>query len=483
MLRTPEKAFQSFIKNLSRINVEPKTFNKVSEIVKINIAHCQTGKFPPFLEKMDNLEELNLSGNNLLIIDKSLWKATNLKRLFLFANKLEYIDEEIQNLKGLEEFNIGSNELSELPEGLGELENLYSLSLSANNFKILPKSLNRLKKLRDLRLRQVKNLALESICEVFSDYQKAIYLGSFGYNINIHNDFLQISISKINSLPNKIGLLKSIQKIHFPFSNVSKFPFSFFNLSLLLHLNLRSNRLTEIPVEIGKVNSIRTIDLRCNGIEKIPNSISKCENLEELLLSQNSLKEIPIEIGNLGSLRKLNLSNNSIDTIPKEIGNLSTLEELNLSSNNLKELPHEIQKLKSLKRLWLVGNDFTETERNRIKACLPDCFILFTKPFYLDDDRTRYLRPHYPILKKGFFIKNCDKNGYFLVKDKDNCRIHIKLSGKQRINYTTFKENELIYFCYDSRTTEGHFVNGTNFKMNPSLFEEKLWLDNNENEN
>ncbi|KAJ7975771.1 Receptor protein kinase-like protein [Quillaja saponaria] len=135
------------------------------------------------------------------------------------------------------------------------------------------------------------------------------------------------------------------------------------NLSALLHVNLRNNKLIgSLPVvffdamrlqslvlsgnslsgpispEIGKLKYLRTLDLSQNSFNgSILLPLVRCNKLKLLILSQNSFTgSIPNGLGtHLISLQKLVLSYNRFSgSIPDDIGNLSSLEAtLDLSHN------------------------------------------------------------------------------------------------------------------------------------------------------
>lgn len=477
----PEAEFKTFIEGLKHISVEPKSFEGLAEIKIINLGFSRAGRYPPHLDKMPELEELNLASSGLNEIEKSVYGLKNLRKLNLVYNEISKIDKDIQNLTLLEEFTIGSNRLKELPDELGLLEELTLLNFTGSNFTHLPLSFGKLHKLKHLALWNNDSLATESICQVFSNYDRPIVLGNFLEGGQYGASCLQISLSSASSLPKEISLIQSLKEVHFPCSKLERVDGSIFDLRFLLRVELRNNYLKEIPAIQNECSGLRILDLRCNFIEKIPLTISNLRNLVELRLHGNRITTIPKQLCDLDQLTLLDLSDNGLVEVLPEIGNLSSIEELNLSSNKLTALPVEIGKLKNLKNLWLVDNHIDDSEREKIKNLLPDCFVLYDAPYHLEEENRMRFRPYYPILKKAFFVHQCDKNNYFLVKDANQKEYHIRLSGKQRINYIKSEERQLIYFSYDTRTTEGHLVDGTYFKMSQSLLREKAWIDKNNN--
>ncbi|MCS6834217.1 MAG: leucine-rich repeat domain-containing protein, partial [Flammeovirgaceae bacterium] len=71
-------------------------------------------------------------------------------------------------------------------------------------------------------------------------------------------------------------------------------------------------------------------------------------------LSGRQMKgNFPKEVGNLTALRRLNLFGNQLTGLPKEIGELKQLEYLDLDGNQLKEIPAELFTLDKINTLWL----------------------------------------------------------------------------------------------------------------------------------
>ncbi|MFX0005918.1 MAG: leucine-rich repeat domain-containing protein [Candidatus Hermodarchaeota archaeon] len=134
------------------------------------------------LEKMKNLEYLDLKGNKIENIDGFDY-LTNLRFLDLSKNN-------ISDLKGLNIFhnlrilNLSKNNLNSLPDSVGMLEELRKLKLANNNLQELPKTLNNLKKL----------------------------------------EIIDLSFNNFNSFPSILCELKSLKEIHLKGSNLKDLP-------------------------------------------------------------------------------------------------------------------------------------------------------------------------------------------------------------------------------------------------------------------
>ncbi len=109
-----------------------------------------TGLIPPQLERLDTLEVLDLSANNLFgPIPYELTKLSNLEVLRLNINELTSIPFEMDSLKSLKNLNLSTNKFQgNIPIAFADLSNLESLRIHSNDFLgAFPTELLSLKKL------------------------------------------------------------------------------------------------------------------------------------------------------------------------------------------------------------------------------------------------------------------------------------------------------------------------------------------------
>lgn len=107
---------------------------------------------PKSFGALNNLETLNLSGNNFTHIPHQVYELNSLKALYLGGNQIEHISKNIAELKNLEMLYLGGNLLTELPTEMGLLRNLQALVLCENKLQSLPATISCLKRLRSLAL-------------------------------------------------------------------------------------------------------------------------------------------------------------------------------------------------------------------------------------------------------------------------------------------------------------------------------------------
>ena len=262
------------------------------------------------------------------------------------------IPPEIGSLSNLETLNLGGNDLSgELPAELGELEDLVTLDFWGNAFTgEIPPELGNLANLKTLYL-----LANELTGEIPAE------LGNLSRLEVLHIGKNQLT----GKIPPQLGSLSNLRGLTI-FDNelTGEIPPELGELAELDGLLLYENQLTGvIPPELGNLTKLMGLHLYENQLAgQIPVELSKLTELTQLHLRDNNLTgEIPPELGNLTKLRYISLSNNRLEgQIPRELANLRNLTALGLGSNNLTgQIPPELADIKTLRALWIEDNNLT----------------------------------------------------------------------------------------------------------------------------
>lgn len=163
--------------------------------------------------------------------------------------------------------------------------------------------------------------------------------------------------NQLQTLPESIGNLKSLEALTLDNNQLSSLPESIGNLKWLKSLYLSDNQLSSLPESTTELRSLQTLWLERNKLGNLSESMSNLKSLEILNLDKNQLTIIPESIGNLNSLKLLYLSDNQIVTLPESIGKLNSLETLRLDYNQLRNLIESIGNLESLTYLNLAHNN------------------------------------------------------------------------------------------------------------------------------
>jgi len=160
-------------------------------------------------------------------------------------------------------------------------------------------------------------------------------------------------------------------KVYSSFEETSKMP------NEVCVLNLDRKNLKEFPKEILNLPNLVQLELGGNNLTTIPSSIANLKKIKYLKLGRNNIASIPPEIGQMKSLIRLELDHNNLSTLPSEIGELYDLNELMIEDNGLTYLPEEFSKLKNLKAMELEDNNFSEKEKEKIKAWFPKANLMW----------------------------------------------------------------------------------------------------------
>jgi hypothetical protein len=149
--RTPSKIkIKSFVP-LPNIMKDPFLYhpNVVNGLQKLRLSFCAIERIPPEISKLINLQVLNLSYNNIKVIDKNTITTLNLYGLDLRGNLIEDLDVfKDQPMESIFWVDLGDNKIKKIPEWIDKsFPNIMDLHIINNKITELPDSLKNLKKL------------------------------------------------------------------------------------------------------------------------------------------------------------------------------------------------------------------------------------------------------------------------------------------------------------------------------------------------
>ncbi|XP_012256387.1 protein flightless-1 isoform X2 [Athalia rosae] len=250
-----EKAKSLLNLNLSYNHIEtiPNTlFIHLTDLLFLDLSHNQLETLPPQTRRLANLQTLNLNHNPLGHFQlRQLPSLMNLTTLQMRDTQrtLSNIPSSLESLTNLQELDLSQNELPRVPDALYSLPNLRRLNLSDNQITELSTAIDFWQKLETLNLCRNKLTTLpSSLCKI--NTLRRLYL-----NDN-ELDF--------EGIPSGIGKLSSLQVFSAANNHLEMIPEGLCRCGSLKQLILTSNRLITVPDAIHLLTDLDQLDLRDN---------------------------------------------------------------------------------------------------------------------------------------------------------------------------------------------------------------------------
>lgn len=282
----------------------------------------------PDFSNYNKVEIIDFCGNEIEIVDKSLFTSDSLRivtldkccirqiefpegnhieRLNLTNNQLDHIPVSIRRCKYLKELNLEGNQIRHIPRWIMELDSLEEINLNFNQLK--------------LRMSDIRHLV---------NAKQLLLVGN-----------------GIDRLPSNIGRLRC-ESLNLAKNELHALPKSFAKMKQLNSLIFYENEFEDIPEVLNGLNHIKHLDFYKNHVKEIPEFVGNMENLEQLFLSFNNIKEIPDTLRNLKRLKYFYIHHNELHFLPEWITEMDSIERFGISFNHLLELP-DLSKMTSLK--------------------------------------------------------------------------------------------------------------------------------------
>lgn len=128
----------------NKLSSLPQSFANLQNLQQLQLVGNQFEYFPSILFELPKLKELSLKKNHIQLIECSLELiegVTKLTDLDLSHNNLQYLPDEFTYLKTLININLEYNKLNKLPVSWKEMKSLHLINFKNNNLKTIPKSL------------------------------------------------------------------------------------------------------------------------------------------------------------------------------------------------------------------------------------------------------------------------------------------------------------------------------------------------------
>lgn len=274
------------------LTILPRNLSRLTNLQNLNCGSCELTTFPiPSIPYLQNLTNLNLSGNKIVEIPDNIGKLTNLVEMLLGTNLISQVPGSLGDLENLTVLKLGKCKLQEFPAAIARLKNLKELQLSENSISgPVPSYLFRLPNLENLDLSYNKfDSLLDGELEKCSGEEL---------------DEFFAPMAKLSILTMNDNFFKTI-----PPHTLSNFP----SLSVL---QISFNKIETLPADLGKATSLVMIDIASNRVKEIHTEWESLLNLSSLDIAYNDLKSIPDSFINLQSLRVFTAIGNDMETMP-----------------------------------------------------------------------------------------------------------------------------------------------------------------------
>ncbi|MEH2143004.1 COR domain-containing protein [Nostoc sp.] len=193
--------------------------------------------------------------------------------------KLTEIPAEVFKLEWLEFLDLSGNQITTLPETIACLPQLICLDLSENQLRMLPQGIARLQQLTSLYLSGNK---LTTLPQAIARLQQLTSLG--------------LSFNQLTTLPEAIAHLQQLTCLSLSYNKLRTLPEAIASLQNLTFLNLSHNRITTLPEAITPLQHLRDLNLSHNRITTLPEAIARLQKLTFLNLGFNPIEKPPPEI-------------------------------------------------------------------------------------------------------------------------------------------------------------------------------------------
>lgn len=186
---------------------------------------------------IDQVQNLNLSSNDIKRLPLKIPNLENIKRLDLHNNIIEKFPSKIEGLENLQVLDLRGNSIREIPDTVEGLENLEVLILDGNPVQDIPRRIKGLENLKSLNLSrtQIRNIptattGLENVMRIFLN----------------END--------IKTIPERITGFPNLILLELSRNNISTVPENIIGLP-----SLRGLALNENPVEMINPESVKIL--------------------------------------------------------------------------------------------------------------------------------------------------------------------------------------------------------------------------------
>ncbi|KAI8510375.1 hypothetical protein Bbelb_112910 [Branchiostoma belcheri] len=267
-----------------------------------------------------------------------------------------YLPGQMAKLERLEHLDVSFNEITFIPDAVCKLPKLKTLKARGN----------RVTTLKNIKSLRHSNMTLLDLSENFVE----TVAPKDNQSPTLRD--LDLSSNRLRSFSMKASDWPELRSLNCSDNKMTSFTIMFrvrkAGEGKLTRLLLSSNRLIKIPNTVYDLRGLETLDISNNLIDLVPGNIRGLSNLSSLDVSRNRLKALTLDIFCMPNLTSLDLSHNMLVRANYDaqtgvgIQLSATLKLLDLSYNRFPDIPTIVTLLRGLEELDLSHNEIIKSE-------------------------------------------------------------------------------------------------------------------------
>ncbi|XP_078694342.1 malignant fibrous histiocytoma-amplified sequence 1-like [Branchiostoma floridae x Branchiostoma belcheri] len=352
----------------------------------VTVNNCAVPYLPGQMAKLERLEHLDVSFNEITFIPDAVCKLPKLKTLKARGNRVTTL----KNIKSLRHSNMTLLDLSEnFVETVAPKDNqsptLRDLDLSSNRLRSFSMKASDWPELRSLNcsdnkmtsftiMFRVRKAGEGKLTRLLLSSNRLIKIPNTVYDLR-GLETLDISNNLIDLVPGNIRGLSNLSSLDVSRNRLKALTLDIFCMPNLTSLDLSHNMLVranydaQTGVGIQLSATLKLLDLSYNRFPDIPTIVTLLRGLEELDLSHNEITKSELDLPENGpdkrkegsKLKTLKLGGNKLQNLPLVWwSKLSQLTELDLSGNDISVIPPEVVNISQNCNVNLAGNPLQE---------------------------------------------------------------------------------------------------------------------------
>jgi Leucine-rich repeat (LRR) protein len=215
---------------------------------------------------------------------------------------LTVFPEELFLFPNLEEIDISRNNLTSLPSRLNELKHLKELHVNKNQLTSLN---NEIISCTTLEVLQIQNNPLQSISKEIGTMNalKEITLGEVTANCIVPLELwnltglkkLKITNANLTAIPPAVGQLQQLDALCLTNNLITEVPEALFSLKNLTYLNLGNNKINSISPLVQNMEKLDYFGIYYNPLVTLPETINSLKNLTYLSCWKTNIPQQEID--------------------------------------------------------------------------------------------------------------------------------------------------------------------------------------------